>query len=466
MDDHSSVSVIDLERLEAIEEDFSDATQLGIITVDCRGVPVTPACGFSAFCLEIRKDPIRRMRCYSCDAHGGLEAAIEGRPSIYRCHTGLVDFSVPIIVGDQYVGAILCGQIRVDGPPEDGRYLIGRDESWRRDSWLRDLYDEIPSSNSRKIEAAANMLATLGESLARKATSRVTVPLSTDGPPPGWGPTPPAVLPIPPAVLPIPTTRTVQLPLVEPIDQVGVPVTSVTSISLLTSLPTEPVTAPGLTLTSAARDLLALEESVEDEDFPSAVQALNQYLDSLFASSGRYISKDRLMPIEDELIRLAAGISQVTGNDVAQTVRRYRAKQASHPNRYICQTYLESLLSMIVSGLIRTNPSRKRTMASLMNHLECNPTRAWTLKDAATYLGMSVSHTSKRFKAYTGRTFVEYICEKRIERAKLMLVNTDMPVAKIAKEVNFLPNYFSRVFKASTGLSPSAYREAHADPSH
>ena len=461
MDDHSSVSVIDLEHLEAIEEDFSDATQLGIITVDCRGVPVTPACGFSAFCLEIRKDPIRRMRCYSCDAHGGLEAAIEGRPSIYRCHTGLVDFSVPIIVGDQYVGAILCGQIRLDGPPDDGRYLIGRDESWRRDSWLRDLYDEIPSASPRKIEAAANMLATLGESLARKATSRVTVPLGADGTSQSWGP---GSAP----VLPIPATRTVQLPLAEPIDPVDrlalAPVTSVTSISLLTPLPTESAAVPGLALTSPSRELLALEESVEDEDFPSAVQALNQYLDSLFASSGRYISKDRLIPIEDELIRLATGISQVTGNDVAQTVRRYRAKQASHPNRYICQTYLESLLSMIVSGLIRTNPSRKRTMASLMNHLECNPTRAWTLKDAAAYLGMSVSHTSKRFKAHTGRTFVEYVCEKRIERAKLMLTNTDMPVAKIAREVNFLPNYFSRVFKASTGLSPSAYRETHADP--
>jgi len=119
LDDPRRIAVVDLERLYAVEEEFSDATSLAIITVDARGVPVTEQCGFSDFCLEIRKDPIRRMRCYSCDAHGGLQAAIEGRPHIYRCHTGLIDFSVPIIIDDQYVGAILCGQVKIDQRHDD-----------------------------------------------------------------------------------------------------------------------------------------------------------------------------------------------------------------------------------------------------------------------------------------------------------------------------------------------------------
>ena len=433
MDDYDSTRVIDLEHLQAVAEDFSDATAMGVITVDYRGVPVTPACGFSAFCLEVRKDPIRRMRCYSCDAHGGLEAAIEGRPRIYHCHTGLVDFSVPIIVGDQYVGAILCGQIKLDSRFGDVDSLLGQDQSWRKDDHLKDLYDEIPTTTIQRVESASKILSSLGQSMVRKAGT--LVPLSgidTDlrSALSGAKPAAEGVEPEPAGLVPV------------------------------GELAQTTVVLPPRTSTPES-EIVRLRQAVENEDLPVAVAALNGYLDHLFTNSERFISKDRLIPVEDEMIRLATGISQVTGDNVRETVQRYRARQASHPNRYICQTYLESLLAVILRGLGTTNPSRKHTMASLVNHLECNPARAWTLKEAAAYLGMSVSHTSKRFKAYTGLNFVEYVSQKRIERAKLMLAYTDLPVVRIAREVNFLPNYFSRVFKSTTGLTPTAYREQY-----
>ena len=51
----------------------------------------------------------------------------------------------------------------------------------------------------------------------------------------------------------------------------------------------------------------------------------------------------------------------------------------------------------------------------------------------------------------------------RISRAQLMLASTQMPVQRIATELDFNQvNYFSRVFRAHTGLSPSEYRRQSA----
>jgi len=157
---------------------------------------------------------------------------------------------------------------------------------------------------------------------------------------------------------------------------------------------------------------------------------------------------------------LAGGVGPRVGDAVSQTIRRYRTRQVSHLNRYACQAYLESLLRTIFFGSPQLNPRRKRTMAALLNRIEAEPTRAWTLKDAATHLGVSLSHASKRFKATTGHSFVTYVTGKRIARAELMLRYTDMPVVRIAREVNFLPNYFSRVFKLTTGHTPTEFRDA------
>ena len=98
-------------------------------------------------------------------------------------------------------------------------------------------------------------------------------------------------------------------------------------------------------------------------------------------------------------------------------------------------------------------------MSDLLNYIEQHAGSALALSKAAEYLSVSPSHLSKTFKARTGVRFVDYVAEKRIERAKLMLAHTDLPVLRIATDLSFQPvNYFSRVFKKHTAMTPSDYR--------
>ena len=57
------------------------------------------------------------------------------------------------------------------------------------------------------------------------------------------------------------------------------------------------------------------------------------------------------------------------------------------------------------------------------------------------------------------KTFVEYVTEKRIEKARKLLKQTDKSSSEIAREVGYKDaHYFSFVFKKQLGCSPREYR--------
>ena len=77
-------------------------------------------------------------------------------------------------------------------------------------------------------------------------------------------------------------------------------------------------------------------------------------------------------------------------------------------------------------------------------------------------VSMNYSLFSHLFKQYTGTNFVSYIQELRVNEAKRLLETTDDRVVELCYKVGFQDDkHFLKVFKASTGLSPTEYRRAH-----
>ncbi len=73
---------------------------------------------------------------------------------------------------------------------------------------------------------------------------------------------------------------------------------------------------------------------------------------------------------------------------------------------------------------------------------------------------LSEGHFCRFFKTATGRSAIDYINEYRIERAAILLINTDESVTEIAERVGFDDgNYFSRTFKKIKKMSPQDYRK-------
>lgn len=84
-----------------------------------------------------------------------------------------------------------------------------------------------------------------------------------------------------------------------------------------------------------------------------------------------------------------------------------------------------------------------------------------SLTAVAEELSVSVSHLSTSFRRVTGRTFVEYLTDARIERARELFARTSVHGYEVAQRVGYRdPHYFSTTFKKVTGMTPTEYRRS------
>ena len=73
---------------------------------------------------------------------------------------------------------------------------------------------------------------------------------------------------------------------------------------------------------------------------------------------------------------------------------------------------------------------------------------------------LSKDHFIRLFKNDLQETPTQYIIQRKIERAQLMLITSDLLIKDIAYELSFENiSYFNRLFKKATGLTPSDYRK-------
>lgn len=78
-----------------------------------------------------------------------------------------------------------------------------------------------------------------------------------------------------------------------------------------------------------------------------------------------------------------------------------------------------------------------------------------------THLGVSAAYFSTVFKRETGKTFINYLTDFRMEKAAELLMGSAEKTYVIARKVGYAdPNYFSYVFKKQYGMSPSKYKGA------
>ena len=86
--------------------------------------------------------------------------------------------------------------------------------------------------------------------------------------------------------------------------------------------------------------------------------------------------------------------------------------------------------------------------------------REISLDEICELVGLSKYYFAREFKRITGHTIVHYINITRCESAKAMLCETSATIAQIAAHCGFSDqSYFTRVFKAMTGISPTEYRK-------
>lgn len=422
-------NLIDTERLEEVQDSFADETGLGMITVDSMGEPVTRASGFSPLCQFLRQDPEFRKRCSLCDAQGGFQAALQNKAFVYRCHAGLVDFSVPMLAGRQYVGAIMAGQVQLREGTDQLGHIV---RSTRFDAATRnrvdELYEEIHRVDVGRLERAAARIVELAGQVVDG--DRSIVSLGT------------------------PTYRGRRTADEQPAAETLLASLSARSIGPWAALP-DPTQHHDETLQPAK-----WLEHLERSNIAGNLELLDAHLYGIMPRWSQKVSGEALAGFEDLMMSLAASKGQGVGREISRLVIEQRNRRKSSLNRYAVQTYCERLLVTLHNLAEPARAADERTIESLLNEIEKDPTSYLSVGSAAEFLSWSESHFARQFRKATGMSYIQYVTGKRMERARFLLAHTDLPVMRIAATLKFQPlNYFSRTFRKEVGISPTQYRE-------
>lgn len=161
--------LIDTLFLQEFQDNFALSVGVASLIEDQQGHAVTcPSC-FSQLCTDIiRSSPVGLQRCLTTDMCGAAAAVRTGKPAIYQCHAGLIDFAAPILLNGQVIGTIFGGQVLTQEQSETHCRKIARALDIDVDKYIAAI-KAIPIVSQEKIQAAANVLYSVANTLSKYA---------------------------------------------------------------------------------------------------------------------------------------------------------------------------------------------------------------------------------------------------------------------------------------------------------
>jgi len=107
----------------------------------------------------------------------------------------------------------------------------------------------------------------------------------------------------------------------------------------------------------------------------------------------------------------------------------------------------------------RTHPNVSVQIRNCRDYIELHAEQELKLPELARQVGYSEYYLSRKFKKEMGISISTYIKYVRIERSKMMLISSGVPISQIADSLHFASSsHFSESFREITGKTPQQYR--------
>ncbi|MBE1585380.1 AraC family transcriptional regulator [Nonomuraea angiospora] len=135
--------------------------------------------------------------------------------------------------------------------------------------------------------------------------------------------------------------------------------------------------------------------------------------------------------------------------------------RASRPDDPRSDVEAAGAMHQLIAAAYRSISAAEPAQSPVLRSLLSEAYRPVSVEDHAGRLGMSVTAFRNAVRRAAGCGPKEYVLRLRLNRAKELLVSTELPVAAIGRRVGYDDaGYFSRLFTRRTGIAPSRFRES------
>ncbi len=107
---------------------------------------------------------------------------------------------------------------------------------------------------------------------------------------------------------------------------------------------------------------------------------------------------------------------------------------------------------------------KQQSVRIALEYMRCNYSRLIGPDDAAAEAGVPRAHLENEFRRLFHHSMRSELARIRLQRAKELLLGTDLPVADVAARTGFnTAQYFNNVFRKETGVTPLSYRHSRGE---
>ncbi|MCT1401353.1 helix-turn-helix domain-containing protein [Paenibacillus sp. p3-SID867] len=178
--------------------------------------------------------------------------------------------------------------------------------------------------------------------------------------------------------------------------------------------------------------------------------------------SAEYVSYDNILFIYHQLVGVT--IKHLRENDVStarifSTRGNIYAALASIDTLDELEEYLIEFYSEIVHYLTRSPGGSNKYADRIIHYLNEHYREEVVFEEMAKQIGISYSYMRKIVYEQTGKSLSDYLNLLRIEKAKELLLDSNLSIAQIASEVGYMNvRSFNRLFRKFEGMPPSSFK--------
>lgn len=190
-------------------------------------------------------------------------------------------------------------------------------------------------------------------------------------------------------------------------------------------------------------------------------EAIQEFIDQL-AGSRMSLQKYRILIMEliTEIFRFGANnqmnLEETFGEDEDVYTQALQLESTEALGKWLSDNCLKMQCQVLCERQDTTKSFVTRAMEYVKEHYA---DQDLSIETICGHLNVSAAYFSTVFKKETGKTFINYLTDYRMEIAVELLMTQNEKTYIIAEKVGYSdPNYFSYVFKKQFGMSPSKYK--------